>query len=99
MTDGLSSQGSAAKALGLSAWHRPGRLGANNRAENSYQPLRRRERLVQRFKSQGSAQQFVSTHAAIYNVFNVQRHLICRRTLRRFRDDATSTWRIATGAA
>jgi transposase-like protein len=47
ITDGLSSYGSAAKTLGLSRRHRPGRVRANNRAENSHQPLRRRERIMQ----------------------------------------------------
>ena len=48
----------------------------NNRAENSHQPTRRRERKMQRFKSAGSAQKFLSTHAAAYNIFNVQGHLM-----------------------
>jgi hypothetical protein len=39
---------------------------------------------MQRFKSVRSAQPFVSLHAAVYNAFNVQRHLICRSTLRIF---------------
>jgi putative transposase len=95
ITDGLSSYGAAAKSLGLVRRHRPGRLRENNRAENSHLPLRRRERAMLRFKSQGSAQQFVSTHATVYNVFNVQRHLISRSSLRRLRQHAHSTWTMA----
>ena len=40
---------------------------------------------MRRFKSPGSAQRFLSMHAAVYNIFNMQRHLISRRTLRAFR--------------
>ncbi len=40
-----------------------------------------------------------STHAVIYNTFNVQRHLICRKTLRQFRSEAMRTWRAVTAAA
>jgi hypothetical protein len=71
----------------------------NNRAEHSHQPLRQRERRMKRFKSPGSAQRFLSIHAAVYNVFNIQRHLISRRTLRLFRNQAMLTWRQATVAA
>ena len=39
------------------------------------------------------------THAAIYNTFNVQRHLITRKTMRQFRGDAMNTWRTVTAAA
>jgi putative transposase len=65
----------------------------NNRAENSHQPLRQRERREKRFKC------FLSTHAAVYNVFNIQRHLISRGTLCVFRNQAMLTWRQATVAA
>jgi transposase-like protein len=54
---------------------------------------------MQRFKSAGSAQRFLSTHAAVYNTFNVQRHLISRKTLRQFRAEAARTWQTVTAAA
>ena len=97
VTDKLRSYGAAKSEIGLSARHDQG-LRANNRAENSHQPTRRRERKVQRFKSPGSAQRFLSIHAAVHNTFNVQRHLTSRRTLRVLRDEAFRTWRAATAA-
>jgi putative transposase len=99
VTDGLASYGAATRELGCKDRHRPGRLRENNRAENSHLPIRRRERKQQKFKSQGSAQRFLATHAAVYNVFNIQRHLIRRPTLRRFRAEAMTTWATATAAA
>ena len=60
--------------------------------------IRRRERKMQRFKSQASAQSFLSSHGPIYNLFNVPRHLISRRTLRIFRNQATVEWKIVTAA-
>ncbi len=96
VTDGLASYGAALDELGLRHLHRPGRLRENNRAENSHLPIRRRERQQQLFKSQASAQRFLNTHAAIYNTFYVQRHLISRPTLRRFRAAADATWAAAT---
>ena len=94
-TDGLASYGAALDQLDLRHLHRPGRLRENNRIENSHLPIRRRERQQQRFKSQASAQRFLTTHAAIYNTFNIQRHLIRRPTLRRFRADADAAWGVA----
>ena len=96
VTDGLASYGSALRELGLERVHRPGRLRENNRVENSHLPIRRRERQQQGFKSQASAQKFLTTHAAIYNTFNLQRHLISRSTLRRFRAEADAAWAAAT---
>ncbi len=97
VTDKLASYGCARRKLGLTCRHEQG-LRANNRAENSHQPTRRRERKMQRFKSPGSAQRFLSMHAAVQNTFNVQRHLISRPTLRLFRADATACWNEATAA-
>jgi putative transposase len=74
-------------------------LRENNRAENSHLPIRRRERKQQKFKSQGSAQRFLSTHAAVFNVFNIQPYLIRRPTLRQFRAEAHQTWAAATATA
>jgi transposase-like protein len=96
-TDRLRSYGAAQRELGLSARHAQG-LRKNNRAENSHLPVRRRECKMQRFKSPGSAQRFLSAHAAVHNTFNVQRHLVSRSTLRLLRGEAFQNWRAATAA-
>jgi transposase-like protein len=99
VTDRLASYGAAMRELSLTDRHRSGGMRANNRAENSRLQIRRRERKQQRFKSQGSAQRFLSTHAAIYNTFNIQPHLVSRPTLRIFRQRAFNAWEAATAAA
>jgi putative transposase len=98
VTDKLPSYGAARRKLGLSGRHEQG-LRKNNRAENSHQVVRRRERKMQGFKSAGSAQRFPSIHSAVHNTFNLQRHLISRRTLRLFRAEAAQQWHRATAAA
>ena len=98
VTDKLQSYGAALRYLRLGHLHETGHR-LNNRAENSHLPIRRRERKMQRFKSQKSAQRFLSSHGPIYNLFNVQRHLISRRTLRIFRNQAMVEWKIVTAAA
>lgn len=64
-TDKLASYSAAVRDLGLAAVHRPSGMRENNRAENSHLAIRRRERKQQKFKSQGSAQRFLATHAQI----------------------------------
>ena len=98
VTDDLRSYSAAVRELGIERHHERGRW-KNNRAENSHQPTRRRERKMQRFKSPGSAQEFLSTHAAVYNTFNVQRHLLSAQTYRALRAAAMTTWRTALAAA
>jgi putative transposase len=98
VTDDLRSYGAAARDLGIAKRHERGRW-RNNRAENSHQPTRRRERKMQGFKSAGSAQRFLSFHAAAYNTFNVQRHLTSARTHRDFRASAVNVWRAAVATA
>lgn len=54
---------------------------------------------MQGFKGQGSAQRFLSTHEAVYNIFNVQRHLTSASTHRAFRASATNSWHAAVTVA
>src|SRR3981189_400298 len=98
VTDKLRSYAAAFRRLRMTCPHEQG-LRKNNRVENSHQTVRRRERKMQRFKSAGSAQRFLSIHAAVYNTFNLQRHLISRSTLRIFRTEAAAQWQAAVVAA
>ena len=97
-TDKLRSYHVAIRTLGLTAQHIDNKR-ANNRAENSHQPVRRRERKQQRFKSPGSAQRFLNIQATVYNTFYLQRHLCNRLTFKRFRKDAFNVWESASAAA
>lgn len=98
VTDRLPSYRAALQEIELQTrQERGGRL--NNRAENSHRPTRRRERSWIGRKHPGTTQGFLASHAAVYNTFNLQRYLICRRTLRDFRQDAFDQWRTATEAA
>ena len=98
VTDKLRCYASAFRRLKLTCPHESG-LRKNNRAENSHQMVRRRERKLQRFKSARSAQCFLSMHAAVHNSFYFQRHLVSRSTLRIFRAEAAAQWSDAVAAA
>ena len=98
VTDRLSSCGAALAELGLSKKHVRGRR-MNNRVESSHVPIRRRERKAQGFRSPGSAQRFLSTHAAVYNTFNTCRHLVSANSNRELWTAAFATWREAVGVA
>jgi transposase-like protein len=97
-TDKLPSYGAALASLGLAARHERGRR-KYNRAQVSHQPIRSRERKMQRSRSPGTAQRFLVVHGAVHDTFNLQRHLVSRRTLRTFRAEAMEQWQLATGAA
>jgi len=98
VTDKLRSYPPAFRASGLTAQHTDGHR-ANNRAENSHQPVRRRERKLQRFKSPGSAQRFLAIHAATYNTFTHQRHLNRRPFYKDLRTASFDVWKTASAAA
>ncbi len=66
--------------------------GLNNRAENSHQPTRRRERIMKRFKSARHLQRFVSIHDPIANLFNLPRSSMTATDYRAFRAEAMSVW-------
>jgi putative transposase len=97
VTDGLRSYGVAQREVLPGVRHRISRY-LNNRAENSHRPTRRRERQMQRFKSPGQAQRFLSAHAMIYGHFHPRRHLMAAEQYRRSRDKAFQIWRQETCA-
>jgi len=95
VTDKLGSYGVAHRELHLDSIHDTSRY-ANNRAEHSHQPTRVRERGMRRFKSTYQAQRFLSAHTAVYNLFNLGRHLTSARHYRLFRQRAFMSWEYAT---
>jgi len=98
ITDKLGSYGAARREMGLSIEHRQHK-GLNNRAENSHQPTRRRERIMKRFKSARQAQRFLSIHDPISNLFHLRRHRLPAADYRRARTAAFETWADITSAA
>ena len=92
VTDGLRSYPTAMKELGMADRHVVGRR-RNNRAENSHQPFRRRERAMQRFRSMKTLQKFSSIQAQVHNHFNQERHLVSRETYKERRSASLMAWR------
>ncbi|EZP71639.1 Integrase [Sphingomonas paucimobilis] len=90
-TDGLRSYGAAMGELGNRAKQEVGRW-ANNRAENSHLPFRRRERAMLRFRQIRALQKFASVHANVHNHFSLERHLIDRQTYKERRSAALAEW-------
>ena len=92
VTDGLRSYGAAMKEIGNEEDREVGRW-LNNRAENSHQPFRRRERAMLRFRRMKTLQKFASVHGAVHNHFNQERHLTDRETYKANRSGALAEWR------
>ena len=92
VTDRLRSYGAAVKVIGNSVDQECGRW-LNNRAENSHQPFRRRERGMQRFRAVRTLQKFAAAHASIHNHFNHGRHLNRRDIFKQNRSAALAEWR------
>ena len=91
VTDKLRSYGVAQRELIPESIHDTSQY-ANNRAERSHQPTRVRERGMRKFKSVIQAQRFLNTHAAVYNLFNLGRHLVSANNYRNFRLQAFASW-------
>ena len=92
VTDRLRSYRAAMREIGNEARQETGRW-LNNRAENSHQPFRRRERAMAKFRSAKSLQKFTSIHSSIHNHFNLERHLYNRQAFKLKRSIALSEWR------
>ena len=91
VTDGLKSYRAAMVELGNENKQEVGRH-ANNRAENSHLPFRRRERAMLRFRRMKTLQKFASVHANIANHFNQERHLVSRQEYKQRRSAALAEW-------
>ena len=97
ITDKLASYAAAKREVMRGVEHRRHK-GLNNRAENSHQPTRRRERQMKRFKSAGQAQRFLSAHDPINNLFHLRRDHVTAAQHRTARAQAFATWAEITGA-
>ena len=91
VTDGLKSYPAAMRELGNLDRREMGRW-LNNRVENSHLPIRRRERVILRFRRTKTLQKFSSVHAQVHNHFNQERHLVSRQEYKRRRSAALAEW-------
>ena len=91
VTDKLRSYGVAHRELMPETIHITEQY-ENNRAEQSHEAMRVRERVMRRFKSVGQAQRFLGTHAAVSNLFNLGRHLVRAEHYRNLRMSAFAEW-------
>ena len=96
ITDQLKSDGTAKRELLPGVEHRQHRY-LNNRAENSHQPTRQRERRLQGFKSAGHAQRFLSAYRPIAQYFRPRRHLLLASAYRQERRNRFESWAEVTG--
>jgi putative transposase len=95
MTDQLKSYGAAKREIMPGVEHRQHRY-LNNRAENSHQPSRQRERTMRRFKSAGHVQRFLSAHGPILSHFRPRRHRLKARDYRQEMAYRRHIWREIT---
>jgi putative transposase len=98
ITDKLASYGAAKRKIMPGVEHRQHK-GLNNRAENSHQPTRRRERQMKRFKSPRQVQRFLSAHDGINNLFHLHRDHLSALQYRAIRTQAFQRWAEVTGVA
>jgi len=98
MTDKLRNYGAAKREIRPSVEHRQHRY-LNNRAENSHQPTLQRERRMQRFKSPGHAQRFLSADGPIASHFRPRRHRLSASAYRQEIGQRFQVWREVTGFA
>jgi putative transposase len=97
ITDKLKGY-SAARAEVMPSVEHLQQKSQNNRAENSHQPTRLRERLMRRFKSAGHAQRFLSVFGIITSFFRVGRHLYRAHGYREVMKTRFAVWEEAIGA-
>jgi putative transposase len=98
ITDKLRSYGAAHRELMPSVEHRPHK-GLNNRAENSHQPTRQRERAMKGFRSAGRAQRFLSAFSQISPHFRPRRHLMTATAYRAEMQHRFTVWDQITGVS